>query len=86
MVNILLNDQQITILQQVYDYIGPHVSDIITCELPNLSKLVDDWQDINRQLANARLYQDTWGSAIEIMTDEELRILGIQRHYPKQQA
>lgn len=86
MVNILLNNQQITILRQVCDYIGPQISDIITCELPNLYKLVDDWNDINRQLDRARLAQDTFGAVIEAMTDEELRILGIQRYYPKQQV
>lgn len=86
MVNILLNAQQIIILQQVCDYIGPQVSDIITCELPSLDKLVDDWKDINRQLDDARLAQDTFGAAIDVMTDEELRILGIQRLYPKQQV
>jgi hypothetical protein len=84
MVNILLNAQQITILQQVCDYIGPQVSDIITCELPNLDKLVADWKDINRQLDTARLAQETFGAAIDAMTDKELRILGIQRLYPKQ--
>lgn len=54
MVNILLNTQQLIILQQVCDYIGPQVSDIITCELPNLDKLVADWKDINRQLDAAQ--------------------------------